>query len=117
MTTTEHTPTPWKGPCEPSSNFDRRYTVKNRDGETVAIMVGKERRTRANAAFIVRACNNIERVEAENAELRARNDELVKALSLALEALTWHDGLGFSENGLNVDQCARAALAKAQEVA
>jgi hypothetical protein len=31
----KHPPEPWKGPCAPASNFDRRATIKTADGEIV----------------------------------------------------------------------------------
>ena len=72
----EHTKTPWS--YEPSGGNHRNYEINGKDGEAIAKMFAwlatdNYQEQIANAAFIVRACNNIERVEAER-------DKLLEAL-------------------------------------
>lgn len=62
--TQKHTPTPWKYSHRSSNDYED-YLIHAENGEPLAIVSDEEHFGKSNAAFIVRACNNIERVTAE----------------------------------------------------
>lgn len=81
-TRARHTPTPWQ--WGPSVSKNGRFDIiEQAQTERLICSIPDEQ----NAAFIIRAVNNIEAVESENARLRNTNDELLAAVKSSHELI------------------------------
>lgn len=94
-----HTQTPWKGPCEPDSNFQKgKLTIKTMDGEVVATVTTKNR---DNAKFIVKAVN--------------LHDELVEWARLLEKSIVWQKGKLEKEGDMEGSNLLNLNLIKVRE--
>lgn len=125
----EHTKLPWYtrggGKFPLFIEAEGNYGIPNESGIRMAYRLdvlgddytghGGENQREANVKFILHACNNIERVEAVNAELLAASDMVSSKITDAGRRQVIHAGqLGVYLTLEEIDQL-RAAITKAKE--